>query len=271
MAIYAIGDIQGQFSPLLQLLDLIKFNPSSDQLWLTGDLVNRGPDSLETLRFVKSLGNSVKTVLGNHDLHLLAVAAGVRKVRKQDTLAEILAAPDRDELLSWLRRRPFIQEDKRIKTVMVHAGIYMEWSRKKTIRHTQELEEILQGNSYLDFLKNMRGTEPITWKKSLSKRQRCRFIADACTRMRFCSKKGDLSLQYKGFPGSQPDALTPWFMHPRKGYKNWRIIFGHWSTLGYYRKPKLICLDSGCLWGRQLTAVRLDTKKDRIWQINCRS
>lgn len=269
MAIYAVGDVQGYLEPLRRLLEIIRFDPVDDQLWLAGDMVNRGPDSLEVLRYIRDLGDAAIAVLGNHELHLLAVAAGVREDKEGDTFGPILTAPDRDELLTWLRHLPFVHVDKSIKTLMVHAGVYCKWSRKKLLRFSRELEDILQSDRYIDFLENMRGKKPKQWKKSLTGWDRYRFIANACTRMRFCSNKGKLDFVYKGAPGSQPHKLSPWFRHPQRRCNKWRIVFGHWSTLGYTREANVISLDSGCLWGKQLTAVQLDSEEERMWQIGC--
>ena len=269
MAIYAVGDIQGYMHPLRRLLEIMRFDPAADQLWVAGDMVNRGPDSLEVLRYIRSLGDSAKPVLGNHDLHLLAVASGVRDQKEGDTFGPILEAPDLDELLFWLRHLPFVHVDRSIRTLMVHAGVYCKWTRKKLLRFSRELESVLQSDSYVDFLKNMGGKRPKKWKKSLTGWDRYRFIANACTRLRFCSNKGKLDFFYKGPPGSQPHELVPWFRHPKRGCNKWRIVFGHWSTLGYVREANVISLDSGCLWGKRLTAVQLDSEEERMWQIGC--
>ena len=269
MAIYAIGDVHGHLAPLLHLLDIIKFNPADDQVWLAGDIVNRGPDSLEVMRFIRELGDAARTVLGNHDLHLLAMAHGVRKPKSRDTFDAILSAPDRQELLSWLRHLPIVHVDKSMQTLMVHAGIYGKWSKKELVRHGRELEGVLRGDDYTDFLENMYGNKPKQWKKTMTRWERCRFIVNVCTRMRFCSHSGKPDFKYKGPPGSQPDTLIPWFRYPKRRCTDWRIVFGHWSTLGYLRESNVISLDSGCLWGHRLTAVQLDCKKNRIRQIEC--
>ncbi|MCD6389941.1 MAG: symmetrical bis(5'-nucleosyl)-tetraphosphatase [Desulfobulbaceae bacterium] len=269
MAIYAIGDVHGHLAPLRHLLDIIKFNPASDQVWLAGDIVNRGPDSLEILRFIRDLGDAAKTVLGNHDLHLLAMAHGSRTVKKWDTFDSILTAPDREELLFWLRHLPIVHKDKSIQTLMVHAGVYGKWSKKELVMYGRELEKILQGDQYASFLENMYGNKPKQWKKTLMGWKRYRFIVNVCTRMRFCTDKGKPDFKHKGPPGSQPDTLIPWFRYPKRRCTKWRIVFGHWSTLGYLRESNIISLDSGCLWGHQLTAVQLDCKKERVWQIEC--
>ena len=270
MAIYAVGDVQGHLQPLLHLLDITNFNPANDQLWLVGDMVNRGPDSLGTLRFVRDLGTAAKPVLGNHELHLLAVATGAGREKTGDTLKAVLSAPDCEELMTWLRHQPFVHVDKSIKTLMVHAGVYIKWGRKRLVRHTQELESVLQGDNYIDFLKELHCKKPKRWKKSLEPMARCRFISNACTHIRFCGHKGKLDFEHKGPPGSQPDTLVPWFRYPQRRCTKWRIVFGHWSTLGYRRESNVVCLDSGCLWGKQLTMIQLDSEEERLWQVECR-
>jgi len=269
MAVYGIGDIHGNLVALRHLLDIIKFDPREDQVWLTGDLVNRGPDSLAVLRFVRGLGDAAKIVLGNHDLHLLAKVHGCRIPNERDTFDAILAAPDCDELLSWLRHLPIVHVDKSLRALMVHAGVYPLWSKKMLIRYGRELENILQGENHPVFLENMYGNKPKKWKKSLRGWQRYRFIVNVCTRMRFCAETGKPDFKHKGPPGSEPENLVPWFRHPARRCRKWRIVFGHWSTLGYLRESNVTSLDSGCLWGRRLTAVQLDCKGMRISQIDC--
>lgn len=289
MAIYAVGDVQGCVVPLEEMLDKLRFDPPRDQLWLTGDLVNRGPHSLQTLRLVKNLGSSAVTVLGNHDLHLLAVAAGVREARPGDTLEAILRAPDRDELLDWLRRRPLAHFDKRAelgqKTLLVHAGVYPGWGNKQAARRAAEVEKLLRGDGgpgddgdggdnadYRRFLRAMYGRVPLTWRDAAAqdKWRRARFITNAFTRMRYCTVDGNLDFEHTGRPGSQPPGFVPWFEHPRRKCRNWRVVFGHWSSLNFMPGGCAIGLDSGCIWGRQLTAVRLDgDRAGQHWQIAC--
>ena len=274
MAIYAIGDIQGCVVPLEKMLENIRFEPRRDRLWLTGDLVNRGRHSLETLRLVKSLGRSAVTVLGNHDLNLLAVAAGVRRRRPGDTMDAILRAPDRDELLDWLRRRPLAHWDKSAelsrKSLLVHAGICPGWRRKEVAALAAEAEKLLRGDECRRFLKRMYGPGSNRWSQSLGKWQRARFIVNALTRIRYCNQRGGLDFAHKGRPGSQPRRLMPWFEHPRMKCRKWQIVFGHWSALGFIRRDNLIGLDSGCIWGGALTAIRLDGRRaGKIWQLRC--
>jgi bis(5'-nucleosyl)-tetraphosphatase (symmetrical) len=269
MAIYAIGDIQGHLEPLRYLLAAARFSPDQDELWVVGDLVNRGPDSLGVLRFIKGLGSAVKAVLGNHDLRLLALAAGVTSPRDSDTLSEVLKAPDIDDLINWLRHLPFVHVNKELKTLMVHAGIHHEWSRKQTVSLGLAAEGALQGEGSADFLRDIHCRKIQTWRKSLSKPDRNNFVANALTRTRFCTMAGDLNFTYKGPPGSQPEELLPWFRHPRRNCSKWRIVFGHWSALGYLREANVLSLDSGCHWGKLLTLVQLDCPKETIWQYPC--
>ncbi len=270
MAIYAIGDIQGCLDPFKRLLDQISFDPRHDKVWLTGDLVNRGPRSLETLRLVRSLGDSAITVLGNHDLHLLAVANGVRTLRGDDSIGELLKADDRDELLHWIRHQPLTYLDPSIRTLMTHAGVYPFWSRKELLRRSQEVEKYLRGEKYRKLLVNMYGKYPDIWSKDLRDWKRARFIVNALTRMRYCDMKGRLDFEEKGRPGLQGDLLLPWYQHPKRRCRSWRVVFGHWSALGYRRYENAIGLDTGCLWGGALTAIRLDTDNhSAYWQVKC--
>lgn len=288
MAIYAIGDVQGCALPLEALLEQIAFDPTRDQLWFTGDLVNRGAHSLETLRLVLRFKENIVTVLGNHDLHLLAIAAGVRAPRPGDTLTEILRAPECDELLHWLRHQPLLYCDKTAqsgsKTLLVHAGVYPGWTRKQACRLAREVETILRGDAqqYQTFLKKMYGQKPRRWKKCADtnptsegkkKWRRARFITNAFTRMRYCTPRGALNFTHKGAPDKNTSHanLIPWYAHPKMRCKNWRIIFGHWSALGFSQSNNRIGLDSGCVWGGKLTALRLDgADAGRAWQFQCK-
>lgn len=274
MAVYAIGDIQGCVVPFEEMLDRLQFEPSHDRLWLTGDLVNRGHHSLETLRLIRRLGHSVVTVLGNHDLHLLAVACGVRQCRTSDTLQPILRAPDRDEIVDYLRRQPLVYCDdgteSGMKTLMVHAGIYPGWRRKQVVGFAAEVETLLRGDDYRQFLQNMYGNTASRWGKPMGKWQRMRFITNVLTRIRYCDQRGRLDFKHKGRLGSQPHHLQPWFKHADIKCKNWRIVFGHWSALGFVRHANVIGLDSGCVWGGTLTAIRLDGESaGKYWQLAC--
>ena len=258
MAVYAIGDLQGCLHELRQLLELLAFDRQRDQLWFAGDLVNRGPYSLETLRFVRDLGDAAVAVLGNHDLHLLAGACNPAKIKPKDTLNPILDAHDRDALLDWLRRRPLLHHDAQLGYTLVHAGLPPQWDLAAAQRHAGEVEAALQSDDYHDFFAAMYGDEPDLWDERLSGYARLRFITNCFTRLRYCDAQGRLALRYKGAPGSQPPQLKPWFEWPERRSRELNILFGHWSTLGHRTDPGIYPLDSGCLWGGQLSALRLD-------------
>ncbi len=267
MAIYAIGDIQGCHDPLLRLLDLLKFDPAADALWLVGDLVNRGPHSVDVLRLVRGLGERAVAVLGNHDLTLLAVAAGEVKPKRKDTFHSILDAPDRDELLDWLRRCPLLHHDPALGFTMVHAGLPPQWDLALAQRCAAELEATLRGPNGGKLLARMFGDEPRRWKSDLAGYDRLRFTVNALTRMRFCAADGALSLSEKGSPGSQGKGLLPWFAVPGRRNADLNLVFGHWAALGYYRAPGIYALDSGCVWGNRLTAIRLDEPGVPVWSV----
>lgn len=258
MATYAIGDIQGCYQQLQQLLDKLEFDQSKDVLWFTGDLVNRGPDSLSTLRFVKKLGENAIAVLGNHDLHMLAVAEGHIPKHQYDTLDEIINAPDRDELLDWLRRQPLIHHDKTSGFTLIHAGLPPQWDLTTAQQLAHEVETTLRGDNYQGFLANMYGNEPIKWNDDLQGWDRLRFITNCFSRLRYCDSEGNLCLQSKGPPGTQPEPYVPWFNVPNRASKDMKIICGHWSTLGLQHSSGIYSIDTGCLWGYKLTAMRLD-------------
>jgi bis(5'-nucleosyl)-tetraphosphatase (symmetrical) len=268
MAIYVIGDLQGCYDPFRHLLDELAFDPDKDKLWLTGDLVNRGPKSLKTLRFVKSLGDSAISVLGNHDLHLLALAAGsVRDGARFDTLRKTLRAKDRDELLDWLRHRPLAHYDKSLDTLLVHAGTYPGWSVKKTLARAAEVETELRSKRHEVFLGKMYGNTPSSWSGNLTGYKRLRFIVNCLTRMRMLTPKMHLNFSHSGSPWRARKSLVPWYDFPGVQRTDTRIVFGHWSQLGLIVLPDLIGLDTGCIWGRQLTAVRLDKRVPRVYQV----
>ncbi|WP_150046856.1 symmetrical bis(5'-nucleosyl)-tetraphosphatase [Methylomonas rhizoryzae] len=267
MAIYAIGDIQGCYDEFRRLLDAIGFEPASDTLWLAGDLVNRGPKSLETLRFVKSLGESAVTVLGNHDLHLLATVTAARSLGRKDTLEPILAAPDRDELLHWLRHRSLFHGDASY--CMLHAGLPPQWDLTAVKAMALFAEQAIQSDDYATVLKSMYGDEPRLWQEGLSDMEKIRFTINCLTRLRYCSASGELDFHFKGPVGSQPAHLLPWFSVPGRRSASMRIIFGHWSTLGFYHGHNVYGIDTGCLWGGQLTALELSSSPRRI-SIDCR-
>ncbi len=259
MAIYAIGDVQGCFDALQRLLEKIAFDPERDTLWFTGDLVNRGPDSLQTLRFVQGLGDKAVTVLGNHDLHLLAVDAGVDRLRtKSDTLDAILEAPDREPLLDWLRTRPLIHFDETTNTALLHAGLPPQWSIDDARRHAGEVERALRNEKGKAFFRHMYGNRPDYWSDELEGWKRLRFIVNCFTRMRYCTPEGRVDFTAKGKPGTQPRGLRPWFDIPDRRSRNVRIVFGHWSTLGLHLTENIAAIDTGCLWGGALTALRVD-------------
>jgi bis(5'-nucleosyl)-tetraphosphatase (symmetrical) len=266
MAIYAIGDIQGCFDDLLRLLDTISFNEHSDQLWFAGDLVNRGPKSLETLRFVKSLGSAAITVLGNHDLHLLAAASSEKLDHRKDTLKPVLDAPDRDELIEWLRHQPLFHFNDEF--CLVHAGLPPQWDFKNTQKMALIAETALKSADYQAVLNKMYGNKPNIWSTNLSGIGRLRFIINCFTRMRFCDTDGRLDFVNSGPIGSQPKNLLPWFAVPNRKNADMRIVFGHWSALGYFEGHNCYAIDTGCLWGGQLTALKLGEPVQRF-SIDC--
>lgn len=266
MATYAIGDIQGCYDSLLRLLELCAFDPAQDRLWLVGDLVNRGPKSLETLRLIKSLGPAALTVLGNHDLYLLMVAEGGAKLRgKDDTLQAILDAPDREELLDWLRHQPLchVEGDH----CLVHAGLLPQWTIHRARELAREVEARLQGPDFQEFITNLWGSEPASWSDDLKGWPRLRVIVNAMTRMRFCTLPGVMEFKTKGKTSKAPAGLIPWFELPNRAHADSVMVTGHWSALGLKITPNLLALDSGCLWGGHLTALRLEDRA--VFQVDC--
>ena len=263
MATYAIGDLQGCYQTLQALLKKINFNSRDDKLWFVGDLVNRGADSLACLRFIQGLGDTAITVLGNHDLHLLAVAAGIAKNKRGDTLDAVLEAPDSVGLLSWLRHRPLLHT-QRVGTrayVMVHAGIWPTWTLLDAQGYAREVEAALQSSTYAHYLTAMYGSEPSTWSATLKGDDRLRIITNVFTRMRVLqSRDGNLVLdtKFKGAPNQMPMQHQPWFTVSSKREPALTVVAGHWSALGLHQAPGFVGLDTGCLWGRELTAYRLD-------------
>jgi len=262
LATYAIGDVQGCYSALRRLLDQLRFDPARDRLWLVGDLVNRGPQSLAGLRFVKSLGARAVTLLGNHDLHLLVVAAGHVKPHRGDTLAAILRAPDRDELLDWLRHRKMMHAGAGY--AMVHAGLLPQWSIEKALALAREVEAALRGPRQREFLGELYGAEPRAWRDDLAGWDRLRVIVNAMARLRFCTPSGDMDVEVKG--RDAPPGYRPWFELRPDGEAT--ILCGHWSALGLKLTPKLAALDTGCVWGGSLSALRLEDRK--LFQLPCR-
>ncbi|PKO90418.1 MAG: diadenosine tetraphosphatase [Betaproteobacteria bacterium HGW-Betaproteobacteria-10] len=266
MATYAIGDIQGCYDSLCHLLEHCAFDPKVDRLWLVGDLVNRGQKSLETLRLIKSLGPAALTVLGNHDLYLMMVAEGGAKFRgKDDTLQSILDAPDCAELIDWLRQQPLCYTEGDY--CLVHAGLLPQWTAARARELSQEVEAVMQGPNYREFILNLWGSEPAGWSDDLTGWPRLRVIVNAMTRMRFCTPQGIMEFKAKGKLSKTPAGHLPWFDAPHRRSADSVLITGHWSALGLKITPNLLALDSGCLWGGQLTALRLEDR--RVFQVNC--
>jgi len=260
MTLYAVGDLQGCLEPLQCLLAQVAFDPQKDRLWLTGDLVNRGPQSLATLRFLYAMRASVQTVLGNHDLHLLAVRHSRKNLRRSDTLEDILQAPDCDELLHWLRQQPLLHHDAERGLTLVHAGIPPQWTLKKALKRAAEVEAVLRDDGLLaDYLDDLYGNEPSLWDKKLRGTARLRLITNYFTRMRFCTAEGKLELASKEGADTAPEGYAPWFSHPTRKMRWQTIVFGHWAALqGRCDEPYVQALDSGCVWGGALTMLNLD-------------
>lgn len=269
MAIYAIGDVQGCFDELQSLLATIAFDDDRDTLWFAGDLVNRGPKSLQVLHFVMSLGDHAIVVLGNHDLHLLAVTQGHEKYHRKDTFQDVLAAPDRADIVDWLRQRPLLHYDAALGITLIHAGLPPQWDLALAKACATEVETALRGKNYSSYLENMYGNEPGQWSENLAGEDRLRYITNCFTRLRFCDAQGRLALEEKGPPGSAPRPYLPWFAVPDRRSGDLNIVFGHWSTLGPRRDKGIYPLDTGCQWGGSLTALRLDTKPMKWFSVNC--
>ena len=269
MSVYAIGDVQGCYAELMALLEKIRFDESKDVLWFVGDLVNRGPQSLEVVRFVKSLGERAVTVLGNHDLHLLAVDAGFKK-DKSDSMMEILDAPDNRELIDWLRCRPLLHHDAELDCIMVHAGLSPDWDLATAQQCAQELQDVLCSDNYHDFLQEMYGNEPRRWSEDLFGWDRLRYICNSFTRIRYCTPKGKLVLDQKGPPDKQ-HKYVPWFDVSKRKNSSLNIIFGHWSTLGRHHQEGVYAIDSGCVWGGKLTALELGTHPPKYITSKCKA
>jgi bis(5'-nucleosyl)-tetraphosphatase (symmetrical) len=260
MALYLIGDVQGCDAALQQLLDKIAFSPSRDQLVLLGDLVNRGPASSTLLRRLMGYGASARCLLGNHDLHLLAIAHGIRQPHRHDTLDEILQAPDRATLLDWLRQQKMalLETLPGESLLMVHAGVLPSWNATKTIALAKEVEAVLRGPNLIEFLHQMYGNEPAAWSDSLQGAVRLRVIVNALTRLRFCTVNGEMEFEAKEGAGAAPAGYLPWFDVPGRQTENVTVAFGHWSTLGWLERSNLLSLDTGCVWGGPLSAVRME-------------
>ncbi|MFT4465226.1 MAG: bis(5'-nucleosyl)-tetraphosphatase (symmetrical) ApaH [Sodalis sp. (in: enterobacteria)] len=261
MSTYLIGDIHGCFDELKILLAQVEFNPALDTLWLTGDLVARGPGSLEVLRLVRSLGDSVRMVLGNHDLHLLAVYTGISRNKPKDRITPLLEAPDADELINWLRRQPMLQVDEEKKLVMAHAGITPQWDLATARQCAREVESVLSSDSYPLFLDAMYGDMPNNWSPELSGLARLRFSTNVFTRMRYCFPNGQLEMNCKDIPDKAPAPLRPWFALPGPVPECYSIVFGHWASLmGQGTPAHIYGLDTGCCWGGELTLLRWEDK-----------
>ncbi len=265
MSTYVIGDIQGCWQALQRLLKKIAFDPDRDRLWLVGDLVNRGPQSVEVLRWARDLGERVVAVLGNHDLHLLAVAEGFVPLHHNDTLQDVLTAPDRDELLVWLRHRPLVHFEHG--WLMVHAGLLPQWTVSQAIALAREVEAELRGAGYRHFLQHMYGNEPRQWRDDLTGMARLRVITNAMTRLRFCTEEGVMEFTHKGPPSKRPEGYLPWYEVPTRRSRGALIVFGHWSAHGLDVQREYCALDTGCLWGGQLSAMRLEDRA--LVQIPC--
>lgn len=273
MALYCIGDIQGCDSALGRLLDLIGFSASRDTVYLLGDLVNRGPDSAAVLRRCMTHGDALRPLLGNHDLHLLAAAHGARKPSRRDTLASILEAPDRDALLQWLRLQPLARQHVYGGTplLMVHAGVLPAWTAAETLDLADEVHRVLQSADLPAFLQQMYGNTPDHWNASLTGPDRLRVIVNALTRLRFCSAQGVMDFDSTESASAAPPGLMPWFDVPGRSTADTLIAFGHWSTLGWLNRPHCLGLDTGCVWGGCLSAVRFGSSLDEreLLQVRC--
>ena len=266
MTTFAIGDVQGCYDQLMRLLERAGFDERRDLLWFVGDLVNRGPQSLATLRFVKGLGERAITVLGNHDLNLLAVAEGIRKPHRGDTDGDVLAAPDREELLAWLRRRKMMHVENGY--AMVHAGLLPQWSISRAAALAREVEQALSGPGYRQLLREMYGNEPAHWRDDLAGADRLRIVVNVMVRIRLIRADGALELGYKLEPAGMPQGCVPWYDAPGRENRDATIVFGHWAALGLLAREDVVCLDSGCVWGRELSALRLEDR--RLFQCDCR-
>lgn len=264
MAYYAVGDIQGCYDPLMRLLDQVNFDSDKDTLLCVGDLVNRGPKSLKVLRFLKSLNKQCVTVLGNHDIHLLAMMYGIREPRYRDTLSKIIDAPDSSELADWLRSKPLLVVNKKRKFVMAHAGIYPWWSFEQSIKNARHVEKHFQDEQKcIKLLSKIYSNHPTKWTPDLGKTQRTRFTINAFTRMRFCSPKGHLNFSESGFKGKSRKNRIPWFEFNNDSLNDYRVIFGHWSALGLLNTRQHLALDTGCVWGNHLTLAKIPKNPDK--------
>lgn len=272
MALYLIGDIQGCDEALQRLLDAISFSPSRDTLLVLGDLVNRGPDSLAVLRRLMGYEGAARCLLGNHDLHLLTLAYGLRKPSRSDTLGAVLAAPDKQQLMDWLRHRPLAMLNALCQQplLMVHAGVLPGWSLQKTLALASEVEDVLQSSDVKDFLRHLYGNSPARWDESLAGYDRLRVVVNALTRLRFCSVDGVMEFEAKEGAAAAPPGYMPWFDVPARQTASVTVAFGHWSTLGHVNKPGVLAMDTGCVWGGCLSALRLHPDGGtELLQVNC--
>jgi bis(5'-nucleosyl)-tetraphosphatase (symmetrical) len=258
VASYAIGDIQGCYHAFQALLERISFNQKTDRLWLVGDLINRGSGSLEVLRWCYAHQDKLTVVLGNHDLHALVVAEGIVAAHRGDTLDALLAAHDSDVLLNWLRHQRLIYQEGN--HLMVHAGLLPQWTAEQALSYAAEVESVLHGENYLDFLKHMYGNLPDHWRDDLAGFDRLRVITNAATRLRICSAAGQMEFKFKGELEDIPAGYMPWFDVPKRATQDTQVIFGHWSALGLQQRENIYALDTGCLWGGKLTAMNIETK-----------
>ncbi|HET9404906.1 MAG TPA: symmetrical bis(5'-nucleosyl)-tetraphosphatase [Burkholderiales bacterium] len=265
MATYAIGDVQGCYDQLMRLLEQAGYDERRDMLWFVGDLVNRGPQSAQVVRFVKGLGERQVTVLGNHDLALLVIAEGIKKPHRGDTFDELLAAPDRDELVDWLRHQKMMHAGGG--HAMVHAGLLPQWSLSQAAALAREVEAALQGPDHREFLKHMYGNEPLCWRDDLAGYDRLRVIVNAMSRMRLVTPDGAMEFSHKTGPAGLPSGYLPWYDAPGRATRGERIYFGHWAALGLMQREDVVCLDTGCVWGRALSALRLEDR--RLFQLDC--
>ena len=268
MTTWAIGDLHGCLDPLKRLLDAVRYDPAADRLWFVGDIANRGPDALATLRYVRALGTGAVTVLGNHDLHLLALIHGVRKASAKDGVEAILAAPDRDELEHWLRTRPLLHTDAALGATLVHAGIHPHWSLSQARAHADELEALLPTPRFERFVTRMYGDSPARWSPDLDKHERRRFAINVFTRMRYCTARGTLDFEHSEPPARAPSRLLPWYRVPRRVALDTRVVFGHWSSHPAMSPPDVLPLDRGCVWGGTLAAHALERGDTR--SVSCR-
>ncbi len=269
MALYAVGDVQGCHTSLRTLLEKVHFNSDRDQLWFVGDLVNRGPESLAVLRFVRDLGDNAVTVLGNHDLNLLAIAAGTRALRPTDTIQDVLEAKDRDDLLTWLRQRPLMHYDSNLDCAMVHASIHPHWNIDTALRLAAEVERKVRSNRRADFFKQMYGSKPNVWSEELNGYKRLRCVTNIFTRARYITRDGLMDYSNTDPPEKAPGDLTPWYLRENQISPRTKVIFGHWSSLGCRHVNQFIAIDSGCVWGGSLSAVRLDVTPVAFYHISC--